>query len=95
LASGSFRLFIWVMSSVSTLGAIRMEERTASARRGFAPTPGWLSSPRFDLVFVVATAAIGLTAGIATSFSSAPSSSPTSGSWATTTHRHLHAPLVR
>jgi hypothetical protein len=54
--------------SVSTLGAIQIE-RAAAQRRGFAQAPGWLSTRRFDLIFVVATAAIGLTAGIATSFS--------------------------
>ena len=37
-------------------------------RRGFWQTPGWLSSRRFDLIFVVATALLGLVAGIATHF---------------------------
>jgi hypothetical protein len=59
------------MSSIPTLGAIRIDERTASQRRGFSRTPGWLSTRRFDLVFVVATAIVGLAAGIATSFSPA------------------------
>jgi hypothetical protein len=58
------------MSSVSTLGAIQIEPR-AESRRGFSQAPGWLSSRRFDLIFVVATAAIGLAAGIATQFSPA------------------------
>jgi hypothetical protein len=60
------------MSSASTFGvAVRSDERTDSRRRGFAQTPGWLSSRRFDVIFVVATAATGLTAGVATSFSPA------------------------
>ncbi len=59
------------MSSVSTLGAIRVDEHVASRRRGFSQVPGWLSSRRFDVVFVVGTAAIGLVAGIATHFDSA------------------------
>ena len=56
------------MSSVSTLSAVRIEDGAASQRRGFLPAPGWLSSRRFDLIFVVATATIGLVAGIATHF---------------------------
>lgn len=52
------------MSSVSTLGTIRVEEQTYRTRPGFAQQPGWLSSARFDLVFVVATAAVGIAAAL-------------------------------
>jgi hypothetical protein len=62
-------MIIQAMSSVSTLGAIHLtEERAVSQRRGFSQTPGWLSGRRFDLLFVVATATIGLAAGFATHF---------------------------
>jgi hypothetical protein len=58
------------MSSISTLGAVQIEGR-AESRHGFCETPGWLSSRRFDLLFVLATAGMGLVAGIATQFSPA------------------------
>jgi hypothetical protein len=52
------------MSSISTARGIDLRPAGAAARRGLHPAPGWLSSVRFDLLFVVVTASVALTAAI-------------------------------
>jgi hypothetical protein len=56
------------MSSISTLRGIEVRQAETAVCRGFSPAPGWLSGVRFDLLFVVATASIGLSAGLSSHF---------------------------
>ncbi len=56
------------MSSLTTLGPTRAEADAAVRRNGFSQQPGWLSSRRFDVMFVVVTAILGIVAGLATHF---------------------------
>jgi hypothetical protein len=56
------------MSSISAVRGIEVAQGARRSRRDLLPAPGWLSSLRFDLLFVAGTALLGLAAGLSSQF---------------------------
>jgi hypothetical protein len=54
------------MSTFSILRGVESRMADTPGRRSFSPAPGWLSGVRFDLLFVVGTAVLGLAAAVST-----------------------------
>jgi hypothetical protein len=52
---------------MTALGGVDVSGAAHSRRPGLLPSPGWLSGKRFDLMFVGATAGVGLVAGFTSS----------------------------